>query len=346
MQRPCTTETDNVVSLPQRENRSFHVFVLSLLLNTFYSMAKGNILLGYGRGAVGDVVFSRVKGQQIAKARNRMPANPRTKTQMAQRSRFVSAVKFFANGNQAQFKFAYEDRKATESDYNAFMRHNANEGIYLTPQGSASTSFPKMGKFLVSKGSLSGIKLFKLGTSGADPSQHGVIVLDADLDKPTTIGELSTQLLVDYPTIGGKILTFFKVDCGCEVDEQGKINEEGVRYDSRWYIGQMIVDVNDTTPLEKVGLLIYDASGNRGVCVNAPSLKSTHVWTAGVIVSQRVNGELKVSTCSTMDCCSIGATKFVDYYSRNPWLTEVYRAWEAQDTAVLAGGIVADANAE
>lgn len=309
-------------------------------------MAKGNILLGYGRGAVGDVVFSRVKGQQIAKARNRMPANPRTKTQMAQRSRFVSAVKFFANGNQAQFKFAYEDRKSTESDYNAFMRHNANQGIYLTPQGSANTSFPKMGKFLVSKGSLTGYRLFKMGGSGSGATKQAVLTLDASIDKPTTIGELSAQLLTDFPTLAGKILTFFKVDCGCEVDEQGKINEEGARYDTRWYVGQMIVDVNDSTPLDKVGLLIYDNSGNRGVCVNAPSLSESQVWTAGVIVSQRVNGELKVSTCSTMDCCSAGATKFVDYYSRNPWLTEVYRAWEAQDTAVLAGGIVADANAE
>lgn len=309
-------------------------------------MAKGNILLGYGRGAVGDVVFSRVKGQQIAKARNRMPANPRTKTQMAQRSRFVSAVKFFSTGNQAQFKFAYEDRKSTESDYNAFMRHNANQGIYLTPEASANTSFPKMGKFLVSKGSLSGERLMKVQISAQSQNKQAIMYLDEELDMPTTVGALAEQLIAANPYLAGKILTFFKVDCGAVVKNDGQIDTSLPTYDPRWYIGQIVMDVTDTTPLENVGISILSNNDGRFVHVTSPALSEDQVWCAGAIVSQRVNGELKVSTCSTFDCCSTGATKFVDYYSRNPWLTEVYRAWEAQDTAVLAGGIAAEAAGE
>ena len=41
-------------------------------------MAKGNMLMGYSRGSVGDVTFARIKGQQIARARNRNPKNPKT----------------------------------------------------------------------------------------------------------------------------------------------------------------------------------------------------------------------------------------------------------------------------
>lgn len=48
-------------------------------------MSKGNLFLGFGRGKVGDVVFSRVGGEQIARARNRAPKNPQTPLQMVQR---------------------------------------------------------------------------------------------------------------------------------------------------------------------------------------------------------------------------------------------------------------------
>lgn len=48
-------------------------------------MSKGNLFLGFGRGKVGDVVFYRQDGEQIARARNRSPRNPRTAIQLVQR---------------------------------------------------------------------------------------------------------------------------------------------------------------------------------------------------------------------------------------------------------------------
>lgn len=48
-------------------------------------MSKGNLFLGQGRGAVGDVVFTRVDGEQVARARNRHPKNQQTAIQMLQR---------------------------------------------------------------------------------------------------------------------------------------------------------------------------------------------------------------------------------------------------------------------
>lgn len=48
-------------------------------------MSKGNLFLGFGRGKVGDVVFSRVGGEQVARARNRSPKNPQTPLQLLQR---------------------------------------------------------------------------------------------------------------------------------------------------------------------------------------------------------------------------------------------------------------------
>lgn len=48
-------------------------------------MSKGNLFLGMARGKVGDVVFSRSEGQQVARARNRSPRNPQSVAQMVQR---------------------------------------------------------------------------------------------------------------------------------------------------------------------------------------------------------------------------------------------------------------------
>lgn len=48
-------------------------------------MSKGNLFLGFGRGKVGDVVFSRLDGEQVARARNRSPRNPKTPLQLLQR---------------------------------------------------------------------------------------------------------------------------------------------------------------------------------------------------------------------------------------------------------------------
>lgn len=48
-------------------------------------MSKGNLFLGFGRGKVGDVVFTRIAGEQVTRARNRSPRNPQTPIQLLQR---------------------------------------------------------------------------------------------------------------------------------------------------------------------------------------------------------------------------------------------------------------------
>lgn len=48
-------------------------------------MSKGNPFLGFARGKVGDVVFYRLNGEQITRARNRSPKNPKSPLQQLQR---------------------------------------------------------------------------------------------------------------------------------------------------------------------------------------------------------------------------------------------------------------------
>ena len=47
-------------------------------------MSKGNLFLGFGRGKVGVVVFSRLNGEQVTRARNRSPRKPKYPLQLLQ----------------------------------------------------------------------------------------------------------------------------------------------------------------------------------------------------------------------------------------------------------------------
>lgn len=157
-------------------------------------MAKGNIILGYLRGSIGDITFYRAKGQQMSRARNRQPANPRTEPQMATRSRLANAVKFFRQVDTGFFKYAFEDRKNNESDYNAFMRHNLQESGYIGAQASKIFSWPALGIWQMSEGTLP-----EIGAPFPQPQDAGTSIyfdLGVTLDDSTsTIANLSNLLI-------------------------------------------------------------------------------------------------------------------------------------------------------
>ena len=60
------------------------------------TMAKGNMFLGMSRGSVGDVTFYRNRGNQVARARNRAPMNPKTEAQTIQRMILATASKAYS----------------------------------------------------------------------------------------------------------------------------------------------------------------------------------------------------------------------------------------------------------
>lgn len=116
-------------------------------------MSKNNMLLGYARGKVGSLVFSRLKGQQITKAHNSAPANPKTFNQMIQRIVLACGVALYKLAVSKFFKFAYEDKKTVESDYNAFIRRNISKFPYVTKTNVNQGVIP-VGELVVSSGSL------------------------------------------------------------------------------------------------------------------------------------------------------------------------------------------------
>lgn len=99
-------------------------------------MATGNPFMGKARGKLGDTVLQVLKGQQVTKAYNPHPANPRTPSQLNQRVKLASAVAFYRRHKQF-FKSAFREKKPLESDYNAFIRENINIAPYLSREDLA-----------------------------------------------------------------------------------------------------------------------------------------------------------------------------------------------------------------
>ena len=88
-------------------------------------MAKGNLFQGMARGKVGDVVFSRLNGQQISRVRNRSPRNPNTNKQLVQRAVMANIMAMYSAG-QTIFNHAFQGKAVGAENQREFMKSNVN----------------------------------------------------------------------------------------------------------------------------------------------------------------------------------------------------------------------------
>lgn len=91
---------------------------------TFSIMAKGNMFQGMARGKVGDVVFSRLNGEQISRVRNRHPKNPRSNAQIYQRAIMATVAQAYAAGREI-FDHSFQGRAVGEENQRRFLSLNA-----------------------------------------------------------------------------------------------------------------------------------------------------------------------------------------------------------------------------
>lgn len=299
-------------------------------------MAKGNMFQGMARGSVGDVTFSVVKGQQVARVRNRQPSNPRTSSQVLQRALFSDAIKFYTRGIQNLFQFAFEDKKATESDYNAFMRHNAKLGMYITKEQFDNPNFPALGRFMTTYGSLTPPELDEYGSSSVTLAAFFPIATEVT-EAPTTIGELSAILIAGGSVIQGDIITLLQIETNARAGSES--NPVGsVSILPQWNILQFTVDVDSTVTLENAGIVVITNRSNAiGLDVTLLYTESSNtIISAGTaIISRKSSSGLKVSTSSLY--LSPGAESALEYASSQTWADIVKSSWNARAEAVLEG---------
>lgn len=202
------------------------------------------MLLGYARGKVGSLVYSRMGGEQITKAYNGSPFNPNTEMQAFQRGLFLCASKFFQRGQKKMFKFAFENKKANESDFNAFMRRNVKRGIPMTKHNGEDIYYPAVGKWILSNGSLGRVYLDNLTDYGkikfSGISGLGMI----------TWGEFSQKLIDTYNFRNGDFFTLLVIRQRIPLFEL--FPEIGGEYTSEaeWIVKQYKLDTTSQVDLQ------------------------------------------------------------------------------------------------
>ena len=303
-------------------------------------MAKGNMLLGMSRGSVGDVTFYRSGGSQRARARNRKPANPMTVRQQTQRSKFANAVKFHKQVTSNFFRFAYEDKKVNESDYNAFMRHNVGNSGFIGAMASKISSWPALGQWEVTSGSLPEIVV----TADAANNVFGAALGIAGAI--TTVGALSSALIALGDTWrDGDILTVLLYHATAAASLP-TVDTETAHTASSSYL-QIVIDSNDTTDFSNINgnlgginyFMSVDEVEGFQVSSNDAAWKTAmkdDVLQCAVIHSRNTASGLLVSTQSMVankpqvitDALTEGGT----YYNA------VLADWDAAAEAVLQGG--------
>ena len=296
-------------------------------------MAKGNMMLGYSRGSVGDVTFSRLKGQQIAKARNRNPNNPKTKTQMMQRSLFVSATKFYQQARAKFFKFAFEDKKLHESDFNAFMRHNVKNGTNMTKEAVQAYNYPALGMWALSKGSL---EPFVQKAEGNYYKASTGIVVPSSYQVPTTVGELSKTLIQSNRFQVGDMLTMvnyeFTLVGAAEMPSLAPLNDDYMTY---FNYKQMVINTESTDALTKYDIDVEVDQTTHVLYITSTGAVYDERYVAVCLIHSRqtANGLLVNDSVLLPSALFDNA---VTACADDVYIQQVLNAWGATEEAILS----------
>lgn len=205
-------------------------------------MAKDNLFLGYARGSVGDVTFSRVGGQQVARGRNRAPRNPQTPLQLIQRVCLKTASQAYsmtqeicnhsfqgkAEGTPNQSQFIMTNVNLLRQRAAAVIASDDIEAVFasqLTNYASKECVLPEINQYAVSNGTISSLTYSFVGVN----SVYSALSL-SDNAMPETTPEAPltyAQVIAALQLQRGDQLTFLFFTCD---DTQDDSHFNGFRY--------------------------------------------------------------------------------------------------------------------
>lgn len=232
-------------------------------------MSKNNMLLGYARGKVGDVVFSRLNGQQITRAYNGSPKDRKSEAQVAQRVKLPSLVAFYQR-NKSFFPYSFATKKTTWSEYNAFVSANLIAGkTVFYAKGNIDAGYPVVAPFIMSKGNMQSIQTAFAIDSQSTPN-HTVVASNILCD-PTIateynnafdevgnadIGILSQLLIAQNDFLqDGDMITFFIVATS-KITDNGEINIANLGNANVYFKAQFTLDIASHEKWDGKGLYL------------------------------------------------------------------------------------------
>lgn len=300
--------------------------------------------MSQARGKLGGFVYSVVKGQQVQRAYNSKPSNPQTAAQLYQRALFVDAVKFYTRGRRELFQFAFEDKKRTESDYNAFMRANAKRGVVISKAAFENYPYPALGNFILSKGTLQPIQHYIAQGNTSYLAMSKPVVTDATT--VTTIGQLAAFIVDGVDYLADDILTF--VTISSDVAGEGLIpNVEGtISGTTDWNIHQVMLTLGSTQPLSDFGItatITTDSQDNKSLNVRTVEEIGSEWIFAGAIIHSR-NTSTGVRTSTQELALNAAAEEAIDLARARTYVDAVVETWRTTQKAPVISETIMQGN--
>lgn len=300
-------------------------------------MGKGNIWLGYGRGAVGSVVMARVKGQQIIRGRNSKPHNRKSRAQILHRSRLSTLYKFTKQLPPGLLEGAFEDQRPRENWQSCFVRHNTQRAIMQPKTWVEDESKPALGKFMMSQGP---IAHDIVSTSVQETSTYigAVGVCFPPVTAPVLVWQFSQAIIANYGLQEGDILNFIIYEVGPWVAIRDPKYMNAYRTpEVRTF--SLKLDLHDNRQLINVlrwvSWFSYRTDDGKLLQWVGFRYEEAHQPAMAIIVS-RVEGN-KVS-CNTSYLAWPGAEQYTwEYFESEEWIFNVLRSWGVSKTALLKG---------
>lgn len=167
-----------------------------------------NMWMRNTRQQVAGAVLYNLKGQTIQREKAANVANPRTTAQMDQRVKLANLVNFYRANKAWMAKGAFETKKQTWSDYNAFVSANIGASKVALTKTQASMGCCVVAPYLVTQGSLPELDVYTRG--------NNVGISIPSSTAPTTWGALSTAIIAAYPALMNgdqfSIITYIQVE--------------------------------------------------------------------------------------------------------------------------------------
>lgn len=298
-----------------------------------------NILKGQLKGRIGNTWFAHAKsqnGRPVTRAGsiNESPNNPKTYKQMEQRARFANSVKFYQRATQNFFKFAYEDKKANESDYNAFMRHNIERSLVLPKDRVDAVMFPALGtRWMMSQGSLDVYLPSSLLATGSNHTSYESGIFGVDVAS-------ASKHLIDFQGAAiGDIVTLVVIVS--QVSRDNATSLDDVESAPIWNVIQFLVDPSsklDWDDLKFIGNTDFTlAPGDDEHQMSVDIFKeNVSVW-ATTIVTRKTNNRLRATTSYLLD--NVQAQQLAALYHGADKISSAATSWGAVNSAILKGGI-------
>lgn len=277
-------------------------------------------------GRVGGNVFYMNKGQNIARELAPAISNPQSAAQQEQRMRWANLVSFYRVNLPWMKRGAFESKKQTWSDYNAFVSANSKISPVFLTKGEAEQGAAVVAPYVVTKGSLPSVAVVSDETNEQFVSD--LYVGDLVISGTTTAAELSAALRDNNNGLQeGDQVSFILNFQGTTTDGVPYIN-------ARYY--EFIIDSSDNRTLADIGLerVIVADTWNEMQCLCL--VNDGNVCGGAIIISRTSSGNIKVSTQNLVLTASMEA--FLADYTSDAALQRAARSYGENESNFLGAG--------